>query len=51
MVKLGAIDPTQPLTQKKLIEVGLVKKTRFGIKILGRVIVFLLRVLIVSHTL
>jgi hypothetical protein len=51
MVKLGAIDPTQPLTQKKLIEVGLVKKTRFGIKILGRVIVCSSRALIVSHIL
>lgn len=51
MVKLGVLDPTQPITQKKLIEIGLVKKTRFGIKILGRVLLLLSRALIVLHTL
>jgi hypothetical protein len=51
MVKLGVLDPTQPINQKKLIEIGLVKKTRFGIKILGRVFLLLSRELIVLRTL
>jgi len=36
-VKLGVLNPNETITIKTLVDLGLVKKVKFGVKILGRV--------------
>lgn len=36
-IKLGVLDPTQPITIKTLLEAGIVKKVKYGVKVLARV--------------
>ena len=35
-VRKGVIDPQEPITLKKLQDVGLAKKIKYGVKILGK---------------
>ena len=37
-VKLGVINPQEKITRKTLVDAGLVKKVKFGGKILARVL-------------
>ena len=39
-VKLGILDPAETITVKTLVDAGIVKKCRFGVKILARVLRF-----------
>jgi len=39
-VKIGVIDPSKVITIRTLVEAGMAKNIRYGVKLLGKVFIF-----------